>query len=381
MNRKNIVVLIDWFLPGNKAGGPVKSIYSLLQLLKPYYNFSVITTNHDLGSTEPYHGVKSDCWSEFEDIQVYYFSRQNLRSSKLLEVIKSKSPDIVYLNSFWSYYFSLLPLRFEKAGKLKCELILAPRGMLGKGALSIKPLKKKLFLSVLKFVNLHSKVIFHATTPDEEREIKSFFRKANTAIAPNLNITPLLKNKSTDKSEGSLKLFYLSRISRVKNLHYALEILSKVKTEGEIRYDIYGSLEDKSYWQQCEIIIKSMPSNIKVSYKGELSFEKVQAIIAQYHFLFLPTLNENFGHSIAESLKSACPVIISKNTPWTHVTEGKCGIAVDLRNKSELIKVIEGFVKMKNDEYRDMSENCIKFMEQKTDSTQEISAYKNLFNK
>lgn len=87
-------------------------------------------------------------------------------------------------------------MRFEKSGKLKCEIILAPRGMLGKGALSIKPLKKKLFLSLLKVVNLHSKVVFHATTTDEEKEVRSFFRKGDTVVAPNLNVTPLLKKQT-----------------------------------------------------------------------------------------------------------------------------------------------------------------------------------------
>jgi len=381
VTKKSIVILIDWFLPGNRAGGPVKSIYSMLLLLKPYYNFSVITTNHDLGSSAPYSGIKANEWTEFDGIPVYYFSKENLKSKSLLDVINSRVPDIVYLNSFWSYYFSLLPLRFEKSGKLKCEIILAPRGMLGKGALSIKPLKKKLFLSLLKMVNLHSKVVFHATTIDEEKEVRSFYRKANTVVAPNLNVTPLLKNKPTNKIKGDLKLFYLSRISRVKNLHYALEILSHLKIEGQIIYDIYGSLEDKAYWHQCEAIIKTMPANIKVAYKGDLTFEKVQPVIMNYHYLFLPTLNENFGHSIAESLKSACPVIISKHTPWTSVNEKECGLAVDLHHKTELKKALESMVEMENEDYKRISENCIKFIEQNTNSVSEIEAYKNLFNK
>lgn len=381
MKKKSIVILIDWFLPGNKAGGPVKSIYSMLQLLKPFFNFSVITTNHDLGSAVPYNGIKSDCWTEYDGIPVYYFSRLKLKSNKLLDVINDRKPDIVYLNSFWSYYFSLLPLRFEKAGKLKCEIILAPRGMLGKGALSIKPLKKKLFLSLLKIVNLHAKVVFHATNEEEEKQIKSFLKKANVVIAPNLNVTLLLKNKITNKCKGTLKLFYLSRVAKVKNLHYALEILSKVKAEGEIVYAIYGPLEDSIYWKECLAIIQTMPPNIKVVYNGELSFEKVQATISDYHFLFLPTLNENFGHSIAESLKSGCPVIISKHTPWTSVNIHQCGFAFDLHHKTEVRKAIEGLVDMENEEYKLMSENCIKFMEQNTDNNKDISAYQNLFNK
>ena len=144
MTKKNIAVLIDWYLPGNKAGGPVKSVYSMLNVLKDEFNFFVITTNHDLGSATPYKNVESDKWVKYNDIPVYYFSKENLKSNNLLEVINGISPDLVYLNSFWSYNFSLVPLRFKKAGKLKADIVLAPRGMLGKGAMSIKPLKKKI---------------------------------------------------------------------------------------------------------------------------------------------------------------------------------------------------------------------------------------------
>lgn len=380
MKKKNIVILIDWFLPGNKAGGPVKSVFSMLNLLKPYFNFSVITTNHDLGVSLPYKNIKPNCWTDYNGIPVYYFSKEHLRAKNLLNVINSRQPDVLYLNSFWSYYFSLLPLRFEKAGKLKCDVVLAPRGMLGKGALSIKPLKKKLFLSVLKFVNLHAKVVFHATTTDEEKEVRSFLKKSQVKIAPNLNVTPLLKERNLEKREGSLKLFYLSRISKVKNLHFALEVLSKLKVQGEIIYDIYGSIEDKAYWHSCQEIMKNMPANIKVAYKGELSFEAVQPVIADYHFLFLPTLNENFGHSIAETLKSGCPVIISKHTPWTMVNDRKCGFALDLKHPTEFKKAITSALEMDTSTYAGISENCIKFMEQNTDNSKDIAAYQNLFN-
>src|SRR5215216_5615105 len=119
----------------------------MLNVLKDEFNFFVITTNHDLGSSMPYKNIEADKWVKYNDIPVYYFSKEKLKSKNLLEVLNGIDPDLVYLNSFWSYNFALLPLRFKKAGKLKADIVLAPRGMLGKGAMSIKPLKKKLFLS------------------------------------------------------------------------------------------------------------------------------------------------------------------------------------------------------------------------------------------
>lgn len=379
LKKKRILILIEWFLPGNKAGGPVQSVYSMLQILKPHFDFRIITTNCDLGSDIPYKGIQSDCWTSYESVPVYYFSREKLRSKKLLEVIHAVSPDCIYLNSFWSYYFSLLPLRFEKAGKLKCNVVLAPRGMLGNGALSIKPVKKKIVLSLLRFVNLHSKVIFHATTTEEANEIKKFFKEASVRIAGNLNVMPLLRDKQTLKTVGELKIFYLSRISKVKNLLYAIEVLSNVKTNGRIIYDIFGAAEDKEYVKECEREIAKLPATINVNFKGEIDFSRVQETIKDYHFIFLPTLNENFGHSIAESLKSACPVIISDQTPWNGVNKANCGFAVQLNNKNEFVHIIENLLHMPNEEYQKMSLNCIKFMDQNSDNQKELDAYQALF--
>lgn len=379
MAKKTIAVLIDWYLPGNKAGGPVRSVFSLLNLMRDEFNFHVITTNTDLGSSAPYSNIESDKWAKYDDIPVYYFSKENLNPEKLAEVINSTQSDIVYLNSFWSYNFSLLPLRLKKADKIKAKIILAPRGMLGKGALSIKPFKKKLFLFLLKFIDLHSHVTFHATTADEENEIRKVFVNADVNIAPNLNSTKLISDRSITKEKGELKLFFLSRISRVKNLHYAMEILRNIRTDGKIVYDIYGSMEDKEYWNECETIIKTLPSNITVNYKGGLSFEKVQQTISGYHFLFLPTLNENFGHSIYESLISACPVIISDTTPWNGVDTAGCGHAIPLKDKKQFEKVISEAVDMDNNAYTFIWKNCVKFMNANAGEPN-TNAYRKLFN-
>ncbi len=379
MHKKRIAVLIDWYLPGNRAGGPVKSIYSLLNLLKEEYEFFVITRNNDLGSFAPYKNVECNRWTKYKDTNVYYFSTEDLNKSNLAGIINEINPDFIYLNSFWSYYFSIVPLQLKKKNKIGTKIILAPRGMLSKGALSIKPLKKKLYLFLSKFNKLYNEILFHATTNNEEKEIQNHFPKAKIKIASNVNSTNVSKNKKNVKQNGELKLFYLSRVARVKNLLFALNILKEIKTEGNIVYDIYGSLEDATYWEECENVIKSLSPNIKVSYKYEIDYEDVPVVMANYHFLFLPTLNENFGHTIVESLVSGCPVIISNQTPWNDVNENNCGFAISLNKKEEFKSAISRAIQMNETEYKKMSENCITFIEQKINIKQNIKAYSELF--
>ena len=50
-------------------------------------------------------------------------------------VLNTHSFDVIYLNSLYSYNFTLIPLWLLKSSNRR--IVLAPRGMLGKGALKL----------------------------------------------------------------------------------------------------------------------------------------------------------------------------------------------------------------------------------------------------
>jgi len=100
------------------------------------------------------------------------------------------------------------------------------------------------------------------------------------------------------KIAGEAKMIFLSRFMRKKNFKWLLENLSQI--EGKLTIDIYGPLEDETYWKECRQIIDKLPSNIKIASKGSIPHETVLATIVKYHFFILPTLGENFGHVFLE---------------------------------------------------------------------------------
>ena len=67
-----------------------------------------------------------------------------------LDNMKSNNFDIIYMNSLFSINFTLIPLLSSISMNIKS---LAPRGMLGKRALEIKPLRKKYFKIFQIFLN------------------------------------------------------------------------------------------------------------------------------------------------------------------------------------------------------------------------------------
>ncbi|MBZ5586525.1 MAG: glycosyltransferase, partial [Acidobacteriia bacterium] len=83
-----------------------------------------------------------------------------------------------------------------------------------------------------------------------------------------------------------------------------------------VDFDIYGPIEDGSYWQECQNLIGRLPTNIQVQYKGMIPHRQVYTALSRYDLFLFPTLGENFGHVIAEALLAGCPVLISDQTPW-----------------------------------------------------------------
>ena len=199
MIKPKIIILIDWYLPGTKAGGPVRSVYSMVNVLKSFFDFYIITANRDLGCTQPYPNIESNTLFLKEEVNYYYFSTNKLNSINMLKLIKQINPNLIYLNSFWSYQFSISIIKLKNKNKFDASVVLAPRGMLGLGALSLKPLKKKLYLAVAKLFGWYNSISFHATQKQEEQDIVSKFPKAKITTIQNINSNSPIKNTSIKK--------------------------------------------------------------------------------------------------------------------------------------------------------------------------------------
>jgi glycosyltransferase involved in cell wall biosynthesis len=379
LKKPKIAVFIDWYLPGTKAGGPVRSVFSLVTILKNYFDFYIITSNKDLGSNAEYSQITPNVLFAKENVNYYYFTDNHLTTDSLLLLIKEINPDLIYINSFWSFRFSINIIRLKNKKLINLPVLLAPRGMLSKGALSLKSFKKNIYIITAKVFGWYKNVSFHATNKQEELDIKSHFSSANIKIASNLNSGTAIINVSI-KKPNTLDLFFLSRISEVKNLHFALEILKDIPSNLFINYDIYGNLEDKAYWNNCTELIKLLPKNVIVNYKRELAFNEVQQTICNYHCLFLPTLNENFGHSIVESLLSGCPAIISDQTPWNDLEINNAGYAIALNNKQGFLNAIIQIAKLDQEAFSQKSKAANSYISSKIEIEKSINLYKNLFN-
>jgi glycosyltransferase involved in cell wall biosynthesis len=143
---------------------------------------------------------------------------------------------------------------------------------------------------------------------------------------------------------GKLRVLFIARIVKHKNLAFALQTLEQVA--GEIEFNIYGPLGDDLYWHQCEKLISKMPENIRVKYCGGLAHDEVFDTLRQHHLFFLPTLSESFGHAIAEALRAGCPVLISDQTPWRNLEQRCAGWDVPLSRQERFQQILRRCVEM-----------------------------------
>jgi len=376
--KKKILIFIDWFIPGYKAGGPIQSVVNLINHLGNEYDFDVVTSNKDLGEVAAYQNLSFNKWIERENCRVIYLDGESQNLKRYREILREKYYDSVYLNSLFSVNFTLKPLLALM--NFNCIIMLAPRGMLGAGALNIKPLKKKIFLKLFRSFGFSHKINWHATAASEATEIKQHFGKGSKVhIATNLSAVVAEDLPEKKKKKGFVNLFFLSRVSKKKNLKAALQFLNQVDQKFNINFSIIGPIEDQKYWQECLEIIDSLPSNIMLKNIGAVPNHHLKEKLKDQHFMLLPTFHENFGHVIMESWQNACPVIISRNTPWQDLVKQKTGFDLELAKPKDFIAAIERAAGMDQGEYDAWSKASFEFAKEYCNDPKAIEASRRLF--
>ena len=373
--KKKVLILAGYYEPSVKGGGPIQSLKNLVDNLSNKLDFYIVAMDRDLGDDKPFPNVETNKWISGGKAKIFYIDPVKLTWKKISDIINSVDYDVMYLNSFFSYKFSIVPLLLKKIKKIPQKpVILAPRGQFSPGALGLKSWKKKLYIKITKALGLYKNIIWHATAENEREDIEAVFGKdANIRIASNLtaNYMTLRYEKNIKKEKGELKIVFISRIHPNKNLKKALELLKCI--DGKIDFNIYGPIEDKTYWEDCKKMIEDLPQNIKVSYKGIVAHDKVIDIFKQHHIFLFPTLGENFGHVISEALIGGCPVIISNQTPWKNLEQKQVGWDISLCDENRFINAIQYCVNLSNEQYNILSKNAFEYGKKLSNSIDDIN--------
>jgi glycosyltransferase involved in cell wall biosynthesis len=389
MNDPVVLVLAGCYLPGYKAGGPIRSIENLVAALGREFRFRIVALDRDLGERSPFPGVVANRWVRVGHADVMYV--QPARRGLLDMCVLLWSVDrntALYLNSFFDRRFSMLAV-------LMCWLrlcrprsvVLAPRGEFSPGAMRFKSARKLLYIRIFRWLGLYRRVIWHASSNFEAADIRRQF-----PLLKRIDVAPVISglNAHAEKREtsgrdarpkkpGQLRAVFVSRFSPMKNLSGALRMLNGVS--GDVSFNIYGPAEDASYWEECRGLIAGMPPNIRVQYRGEIEHERVGQVFAEHELFLLPTLGENYGHVIGEALASGCPVLISDQTPWRNLEAEGVGWDIPPAETERFRSVLQQCVDGDDEWHTALSMRAMKYAATRTSDPEIIDANRRLFQR
>lgn len=378
MKKQRVLIFIDWFKPGYKAGGPTTSNVNIVDHLSDKFDFYVITSDTDYHATEPYPDIDSDKWLDRGNCHVWYFSKNNLSLSTMRKAVKDACCPVWYVNGIYSRYFSLYPLILAKQIKPD-KLIVSARGMLSPHAISVKPLIKKVFLKTLKFAGLYDNAIFHGTNAVECSHIRARIFNSTTCISiENLPRKLFSSFSQSSKTANLIKLVSFARISPEKNTLYAIKTLAGCS--GKIEYDLFGQINSDEYWKECLLAIDSLPANVTVRYKGSINPAMLGEIYKQYDALYLPTTGENFGHAILESFMNSRPVVISDRTPWQNLVTKNIGYDIPLDCPADFSSSVDQLADMPLDQFNQMCIDSYMFAKNICENQEIKTKYKSMFS-
>ncbi|QDY07456.1 glycosyltransferase family 4 protein [Micromonospora sp. HM134] len=322
-----VVATAGVFEPGFRGGGPIRSLRFILDTLPGDLDVTLVTRDRDLGSSAPYPGLSGRLLRRDGRSAVFYLNPWAPRHwARLVRHVRARPVDLLYVNSIWSLFSVLailaVALRLARVG----AILVAPRGELSPGALAIRAAKKRIFLALWAPLLRLLRVRWQACSGLEERQIRANLPWAQVMVNGNESPIPADPPPPVVAHDGPLRLVFVGRISPMKNLCTALEAVAG--TTRPVEFDIFGPPEDPHYWSRCQRVIAAMPGHVLVRYLGELAAADVMPTFSRYDAFLFPTLGENFGHVILESLAAGCPVVCSDNTPFSDLIADTGGMVV-----------------------------------------------------
>ena len=346
--RQIVVVFTGYYLPGFRAGGLVRALVNTVDHLSEEFDFRIVAGDRDVGDDRPYPGVRIDAWNEVGNARVYYVGEKSRSMVRLAELANEFPGAPVYLNSF----FDPLTVKLVAAARLgrvgRRRLIVSPRGEFSWASLKQKYPKKLAFMWLARLAGLYGHVHWHAASEVEAKEIVEAMHVPRRQIHVALDFPPQIPIASAElgvppadmnREDSALRVIFLSRIAREKNLDLAIRVLQRVKSK--VVFDIYGPIADAQYWAECQRLIADLPPNVVARYRGIVAADDVMRVFAQYDLFLLPTGGEGYGHVIVESLLAGTPVLISRETLWRDLASAALGWDVDLGDLDIFVARIE----------------------------------------
>jgi len=334
------ILVSAWFPPTSLQGGVVESSYRISTSLTDLgHEVVVICTDAGKKSSKSCALSISKKKKKVQTIIrchvfISEFYGVTLNLYRIFKAIKSR-PDILIANELFSF-ISIISMVF--AYLLKVPYILFPRGALMPNVIKKSTSKKYFMKFVGNFLVKKSNCIC-VTSEAERRAVQLLFKNKNLTIDVVYNGCYKFDfSNFFDKSElqyvlNRLKsqkvVLFLNRISKEKRLDRLIRAWVNLQSSIDNSVLVIAGDGDKNIIKWLDSEIKQRKLKNKILYVGPIYGDLKWQLMSYADVFVLPSMSENFGNVVTESLMSKTPVVATKGTPWEELNLHNCGIWVE----------------------------------------------------
>ena len=357
-----VLHVVPTYWPAVRYGGPIYSVHGLCAALATKsLDINVITTSVDGRiDTDVEHGKV--CFKD--DVKIFYYQSQHLRriyySPQLRQALKGnmKKFDIVHLHSIFLYPTNIAA---RLAVKYKIPYVVSPRGMLEKALIKNKStIAKSIWLKLFEKKTLEQADLIHLTSDREQQKLSEFnYNFPKTVVIPNgVDLDSLNGIQNLNKA-SVFQVLFIGRLSWKKQIGKLIESLTLL--DFSVKLIIAGNDEEK-YIPYLKRLIDNLRINekdhINIDFVGAQYGDKKKQLFITSNVMVLPSLSENFGNTVIESLAMGCPVIVTPEVGASEVVrKSDSGLITD-GTAEDIAKKI-GYLKQNPEMAKQMSQNGV----------------------
>jgi glycosyltransferase involved in cell wall biosynthesis len=246
-------------------------------------------------------------------------------SSGLGCALRSSIADVIHNHGLW-----LMPNAQAgwAATLARTPLVVGPRGMLNPAALEFSSTKKRVFWQVIQGPVIRRAACLHATSEQEYQEIRDFGLTNPVAMIPSGIELPEAETQPVITREVDRVVLSLGRIHPIKGLDRLVSSWARVEAgHPEWRLRIIGP-DERDHADELRALVKKEGLS-RVSIEPPIFGNEKRDAYLEADIFVVPSLNENFAVTVAESLAAGTPVIATKGAPWSGLDRMGCGWWID----------------------------------------------------
>lgn len=294
-------------------------------------------------------------------------------SHNLKNFLKYSDYDFYHTNGLWMYCNHITA---SIARKKRKPYIITPHGMLYPQALARSAWKKRLMMRLCFDKDIREASCIHATCMQEMKYYRDLgYRNPVAVIA---NPVPIPDYVDSIKPQRNKKrIGFLGRLHPYKNVSGLIEAWGSLGNATQNAELYIMGKGDESYEADLKKLVQTLDlTNVVFAgfVNGREKFEKLSTLTA----LFVPSISENFGMTIAEALVMKIPVMASLGTPWEELNSHHCGWWVN-NDIQTLAKTIEKALSLSEEDRNAMGERGKRLVIEKYSDIQVASQMKQLY--